>query len=139
MEQHVKIVAILNIVLGGLGVLAALFVLVFFGGLAGVVHSDPSPDSAVGAAALGTIGVVACFAIAAFSVPAVIGGIGLLKFREWSRILVIVMSAIHLINIPFGTALGIYGLWVLTKDDTRALFKGKEGIWSPGEVRQPGS
>jgi hypothetical protein len=139
MEQHVKIVAILNIVLGGLGLLLALFVLLFFGGLAGVAGSDSSPDAGVGAAVLGLTGVVAFGFIAVFSVPGVIGGIGLLKFREWSRILVIVLSALNLISIPFGTALGIYGLWVLTKDETRALFKGKEGIWSPGEVRQPGS
>jgi hypothetical protein len=139
MEQHVKVVAILNIVCGGLGVLIALLVLLFFGGMAGVVHSDPSPDSDVGVAALGVIGVVGFVAIALISVPAVIGGIGLLKFREWARILLIVMSALNLINIPFGTALGVYGLWALLNDGTRVLFKNKEGEWSAGELRQPGS
>jgi len=139
MEQHVKVVAILNIVYGGLGVLIALLVLLFFGGMAGVVHSDPSPDSDVGVAALGVIGVVGFIVIALISVPAVIGGIGLLKFREWARILLIVMSALNLINIPFGTALGIYGLWTLLNDGTRVLFKNKEEQWSAGELRQPGS
>jgi len=140
MEQHVKVVAILNIVYGGLGVLIALLVLLFFGGMAGVVHSDPSPDSDVGVAALGLIAVVGFILIALISVPAVIGGIGLLKFREWARILMIVMSALNLINIPpFGTALGIYGLWALLNDGTRVLFKNKEAEWSAGELRQPGS
>ena len=139
MEQHVKVVAILNIVYGGLGVLIALLVLLFFGGMAGVVHSDPSPDSDVGVAALGVIGVVGFIVIALISVPAVIGGIGLLKFREWARILLIVMSALNLINIPFGTALGVYGLWTLLNDRTRILFKNKEEQWSTGELRQPGS
>ena len=77
--------------------------------------------------------------IALISVPTVIGGIGLLKFREWARILLIVMSALNLINIPFGTALGIYGLWTLLNDGTRVLFKNKEEQWSAGELRQPGS
>jgi hypothetical protein len=139
MEQHVTVVAILNIVCGGLGVLIALLVLLFFGGMAGVVHSDPSPDSDVGFAALGVIGVVGFIVIALISVPAVIGGVGLLKFREWARILLIVMSALNLINIPFGTALGIYGLWTLLNDGTRVLFKNKEEQWSAGELRQPGS
>ena len=139
MEQHVKVVAILNIVCGGLGVLFALLILLFFGGMAGVVHSDPSPDSDVGVAALGIIGVVAFVLIALVSVPSIIGGIGLLKYREWSRILLIVMSALNLINIPFGTALGIYGLWALLNDGTRVLFKNKEGQWSAGELRQSGS
>jgi hypothetical protein len=107
--------------------------------MAGVVHSDPSPDSDVGVAALGVIGVVGFVTIALLSVPAIIGGIGLLKYREWARILLIVMSSLNLINIPFGTALGIYGLWALLNDSTRVLFKNKEGEWPAGELRQPGS
>jgi hypothetical protein len=125
--------------MGGLGILLALLLLLFFGGLAGVAGSDGTPDAGVGAAVLGSVGVFVFAVIALFSVPGIIGGIGLLKYREWSRILVIVMSVLNLISVPLGTALGIYGLWVLTKDDTRALFKGKEGVWSTGEARQPGS
>jgi len=139
MEQHVKIVAILNIVCGALGVLLAVVMLLFFGGLAGLVHSDPSPDSEVGVAALGIIGVVAFIAIALFSIPALVGGLGLLSYREWARIVVIVASALNMLNFPLGTALGIYGLWTLLNDETRVLFNRKEGEWSSGELRQPGS
>jgi hypothetical protein len=127
MEQHVKIFAILNIVIGALGVLVALFVLLFFGGLAGLVGADHDPDGPVGAVALGMVGGIAFFAISIFSVPSIIAGVGMLKLREWSRVLGMVMSALHLLNIPLGTALGIYGFWVLTKDETRALFKTKGG------------
>ena len=35
----------------------------------------------------------------------------------------IVLSAINLINIPFGTVLGIYGLWVLLTRETELLFR----------------
>ena len=45
MAQHVKILAILHIVLGGLGVLAALIILAVFGGVAGLIHmTDTSAD-----------------------------------------------------------------------------------------------
>jgi len=125
MEQHVKMVGILNIVAGGLGVLIALFILVFFGGLAGLATQDSDPEAPVGAAILGMVGGIAFFAIAVFSVPSIIAGYGLLKFREWARVLGMVMSVLHLLNIPLGTALGIYGIWVLTKDETRALLKEK--------------
>jgi len=37
--------------------------------------------------------------------------------------LMIVISAIELLHIPIGTALGIYGLWALTKPETAALFR----------------
>lgn len=43
-------------------------------------------------------------------------GIGLLMAESWARILAIVIAILNLISIPFGTALGIYTLWVLLPD-----------------------
>jgi len=40
-------------------------------------------------------------------------GWGLLRRESWARILAMVMGCISLLNVPFGTALGIYTLWVL--------------------------
>ncbi len=40
-------------------------------------------------------------------------GWGLLQRESWARILTIVLGFLSLFNIPFGTALGIYSLWVL--------------------------
>ena len=40
-------------------------------------------------------------------------GWGLLQRESWARLLTIVLGFLALINIPFGTALGIYTLWVL--------------------------
>jgi len=125
MEQHVKILGILNVVLGGLGLAIALMVLLFFGGMSGIVLHDADPDAGTGAAVLGMVGGIGSFVIALFSLPGLIGGIGLLKFQEWARILVIVTSILNLISIPFGTALGIYGLWVLMKPETTMLLKAK--------------
>jgi len=64
--------------------------------------------------------------IAIISVLSVIGGIGLLSYREWSRILIIVMSAINCLNVPIGTAKGIYSIWALLQDETIRLFQGDE-------------
>jgi hypothetical protein len=47
-----------------------------------------------------------------------------LKLASWARIAGIVLAIIHLINIPVGTALGIYALWVLFNKDTERLFDG---------------
>ena len=59
----------------------------------------------------------------ALSLPGLIAGIGLLKFKSWARILGIVLCAICLIGIPFGTIFGVYGLWVLLTKDTERLFE----------------
>jgi hypothetical protein len=126
MEQHIKTLSILNIVLGGLGVLAALVILLVFGGLAGVAGIDHGdPDSAMGVAMFGMIGGVAFFIVLILSAPSLIAGIGLLNYKPWAKTLMLIVSALHLLNIPFGTALGIYGLWVLTKDEAAAFLKTK--------------
>jgi hypothetical protein len=123
MEQHLKILGILNIVFGGLGICGALVILFVFGIPAGLVVADGDPDAAGTLSILGVVGGFIFLLATIFSVPALIAGIGLLKYREWARIWTIVASVLHLINIPFGTALGVYGLWVMFKDETVSLIK----------------
>ena len=40
-------------------------------------------------------------------------GWGLLHREPWARICTIILAFLALFNVPFGTALGIYSLWVL--------------------------
>jgi hypothetical protein len=40
-------------------------------------------------------------------------GWGLLQREPWARSLTIILAFLALFNVPFGTALGIYTLWVL--------------------------
>ena len=61
--------------------------------------------------------------IVLISAPGIIGGLGLMKKQSWARILVLVLGVINLINIPFGTALGIYTIWTLTNKETEKLFR----------------
>jgi len=44
---------------------------------------------------------------------AMIAGYGLLMRKSWARVFAIVLAVLALFKIPFGTALGIYTLWVL--------------------------
>ena len=60
----------------------------------------------------GIVSTVGVFILAA-AVAGLITGWGLLQREPWGRMLAIVMACLNLINIPFGTALGIYTLWVL--------------------------
>jgi len=116
MDEHIKILGILYIAFSALGLIAAfvLFVIITGGGL---ITGD---NTAI------TITTIVGTAIAAillvFSAPGIIGGMGLLKRQSWARVLVLVLGIINLVNIPFGTALGIYTIWVLTNKETEALF-----------------
>jgi hypothetical protein len=123
MEQHVKVIGILHVVLGGMGVLAGLAFLALFGGLAGLVGSaDQAGTGAAAVPIIGGIGGIICIVLMIFSLPSLVGGVALLMMAPWSRIFMIVVSGLYLLHIPVGTALGIYGLWALTKPETEALF-----------------
>jgi hypothetical protein len=127
MRDHVRILAYLHIFFGALGLLAALTVLFIFGGIAGIVGmANPQDADAwhVAIPILGIIGTVIFALVLLLSLPGIIAGAGLLKFRPWARVLTIVISALDLPMVPFGTALGIYGLWVLLQQQTERLFGG---------------
>jgi hypothetical protein len=49
-------------------------------------------------------------------------GLGLLQRQEWGRMLAIVLGVISLFNIPFGTALGVYTLWVLVSPNAEEEY-----------------
>ena len=129
MASHIRVIALLHVIFGGLGVLAGIGFLVFFGGLAGVVGlADHSSDSAVAMPILGGIGGLIFIFALLLSLPSLIAGIGLLQWKPWGRVMTIVLSVIHLMNVPFGTALGVYGLWALLSREGEALFR------APGQM-----
>ncbi|MCC7174583.1 MAG: hypothetical protein IT159_05245 [Bryobacterales bacterium] len=125
MRDHVRILGYLHIVLSGLGILGALAVLLVFGGAVGLVGMTNPPHSdawRIGIPVIGVVGTAIAALVLLLSVPGLIAGVGLLKFRPWARLLTIVLSALNLVNVPVGTALGIYGLWVLLQAETERLF-----------------
>ena len=129
MEQHIKTLGVLNIVWGAMGALGGLVVLLVFGSAFGIVGTalPHDADAAIALPIIGLVGGTIAFFLLTLSVPSIIAGIGLLRFRSWSRILAIVVSALHLLSIPFGTALGIYGLWVLLSQESLRFFTPTQG------------
>ena len=104
---------------------AAVIVLFVFGGIAGIVGAaNPGNPEAwhVAMPVLGLVGLVISVCVLLLSLPGIIAGFGLLRFRPWARILTIVLSALHLPGVPIGTAIGIYGLWVLLQAETERMF-----------------
>lgn len=129
MLTHVKIIGILHLVMGGLGVLTGLFVMLFFGSIAGLVGlSGNSNDSLTAIPILGGIGGFIFLILLVLSLPSLIAGVGLIRLRPWARMLTIVLSVLHLFNIPFGTALGVYGLWALLAPGTELLFREQQTL-----------
>jgi len=117
MEKHVNIVAALQI---GMSIFVAIIGIFGFVILSIIGNISNDKDAEI------VLKIIAYIAISFFfvlSIPGIIAGLGLFKKKEWARILTLVLSAIHLFNVPIGTAFGAYSIWALVQDETVALFK----------------
>lgn len=118
MRQHVSFVGALHIGFGLLGVAGALAIFFGFQFLFQLVEDEPIAQNVLSLIG-NTIGLILLFT----STIGVIGGIGLFSYRSWARILVMIVSALNCLNVPVGTAKGIYSLWVLMQPETIELFE----------------
>jgi hypothetical protein len=118
MEKHITIVGVLHAALSVLGLLAAAVVVVAVAG-GGLLSGDREAMQITGTVA----GIIGSFLVL-ISLPGLIGGIGLLMRKAWARIVLLIVGALQLLNIPFGTALGIYTLWALTRPEAAAYLDG---------------
>jgi len=117
MKKHVTVVGALQIGFSILGLMIAVAIFVsltFARGFAG--------DDNAGQVVLKFLSISLPLLFGFLSTVGLVGGVGLLVYKPWARYLVIVVNAIGCINIPFGTAKGVYSIWVLIQDDTVKLF-----------------
>ena len=101
MEKNINVAASLQIGLGILGIITGIVIFLI----------------------LSIIGKVLAGIIIICSLPGIIAGIGLFKRKEWGRILTLIISVIHLVNFPLGTAVGIYCIWAMVQPEIIEQFK----------------
>jgi len=122
MDTHVKVLGAIQVAFGAIGMMFALLLVFVFGGAAGIVGASGDPQAAIAVPIIGLTGMALITFLVILSLPSVIVGIGLLKRRPWARIAGIVISIMSLVMVPFGTVVGVYGLWVLFSKETEPLF-----------------
>ena len=66
---------------------------------------------------------VVALAITAKAALGIVAGAGLLQRAPWARLLALIVGFIALLNLPFGTALGIYTIWVLLAGDGEKQYQ----------------
>jgi len=125
MRKHVTFVAALHIGFGVLGIIGAIVVFFVFNFASSFVE-----DVEIATMVLNLMKVFVPVLIAIGSILGIVGGIGLLSYQQWARILIIVLSALDCLNVPIGTAKGVYSIWALLQDDTVELFNGKREVIS---------
>jgi hypothetical protein len=123
LETHVRVLGLLNIVVGTLSGLTAIFDILFFGG--GVTLSAYLDVNSI-------VTYVWLGAALLLMVPCIVTGIALLGFRSWARTFGIVLSILEMLIVPLGTIVGIYGLVVLFSEDVDMIFERRYGEYVAG-------
>jgi hypothetical protein len=120
MDKHLTVVGVLRIGYGIAGFMTACLVLLFTIG-PGMLAQCCSDDGEALAILTMIGGTVAMF-IVLYSALSIIGGIWVMKRKNWARYLSLILSVLDIFNFPFGTALGIYCIWALAHDETARIF-----------------
>jgi hypothetical protein len=122
-QDHVKLVGILwmaysalHVVGGVVVLLVAKFVIVRLG----TIPNGPPPEVMVW---LPTLVSAVGWLILAKAAIGFFAGWGLLQREDWARVFALVVAFVALLNVPIGTGLGIYTLWVLLPSQSEQEYK----------------
>jgi len=130
-EEHNKTLATLHFIYGGMHGLTLLGLLLL---ISAVKLASPAANliSTFWIAVSVVVFVVLLFAVGLL--PLLVG-YGLRKRRRWAKPLGICLAVISLINIPIGTALGIYTFKFFRSEGGIRLYGGGESTASESELK----
>jgi hypothetical protein len=126
--RHAQMLGILWVAYSTILGLLAMFMLMFFQRVLPAIiasqppqHGGPPPEVVFGFIRP-LMHLIAIFLLAK-AAAGIVAGIGLLQRADWSRMLTIVLACLSLISVPFGTAIGVYSLWVLLSPNAEQEFR----------------
>jgi hypothetical protein len=126
MIQHIRIAGALLAAYGLAMGLMAGFVLLMMGGatgLLGVIGVTSGDEEALVVAVIyGVLTVVVTVFAAVPPLGCLISGAGLVMEKRWARIPAMVFGAISLMNMPLGTLIGVYVIFVMIDKDVNQHF-----------------
>jgi hypothetical protein len=122
-ERHVNLLGILASLWGALATLVGVSMLLLAAGAVAIV-ADPDAEAVSFAAGL------TASVFAAIGVFSLVWGVAhvwvarlLRRHHALGRVIMLGLAVVNLLVFPFGTALGVYALWVLLTNEGRRLFE----------------
>jgi hypothetical protein len=110
-HRHLQTLGLLWLAYSLIGVLAWFIAMPFLGFVFGHAHHGFGPhDLPMPLHWIMSLATIAIYVRAALGL---LVGFGLMRRERWARVLALIVGILSLIKLPFGTALGIYTLWVL--------------------------
>jgi hypothetical protein len=122
--SHVKLLGLLQIVWGAIGLILGVSTLMLAIGAVAVGMTSEGREIPAGVTAV-AFGVFAAALLAAGAGNAW-AGTAIHRRHAPGRLAALGLAVPNLFVLPFGTALGIYALWVLLHDESRRMFVSQE-------------
>ena len=122
MNAHVAFVGVLFIVWGLLTALVGLSTLMLGIGAVALLSTAARGGSQVAAGVTAVAFTTLAIIAIVWGIAHVLVGIPLRQRKSWARVVALLLGAVDLLLLPYGTALGLYTLWVLLNEKGRALF-----------------
>src|SRR5712692_2482884 len=124
MASHVDFVGVLFIIWGLLTALVGVSTLALGVGAIALITSPTHGGGRQVAAGLTAAAFTALAVIAMlWGAAHVIVGVPLRRHRPWSRLGALMLGSVDLLLLPYGTALGVYAIWVLLSENGKRLFE----------------
>ena len=123
MKSHVDFLGLLFIVWGLLTVLVGLSTLALGVGAVAMIMSASRGGGGQVAAGLTAAAFTALALLAIlWGAAHIVVGVPLRRHTPSSRLMALMLGSVDLLLLPYGTALGVYALYVLLNEKGRALF-----------------
>ena len=123
MTGQVEFLGVLFIVWGLLTALVGVSTLALGVGAVALITSAGRGSGGEVAAGVTAVAFTALAIIAiVWGAAHVVVGVPLRRHRPWSRLGALILGAVDLLLLPYGTALGVYAMWILLHEDGKRLF-----------------
>lgn len=124
LEQHVPILGWIHIISGAVFLVIGLVMFLLLAGL-GLFAGAGDPDAPF---VLFIVGLCTGGLMFVLALPIMLAGWGLLRRKTWARVLALIVAVINIFNVPIGTAIGAYTLYVLLQPEATAYFGGEKSM-----------
>jgi hypothetical protein len=124
MKKHVTVVGAIQIGTNILGLFISMGLYFLFSNIMDVMPTEDMPTFVV--SFLTYLFSILPVVMGLLSILGLIGSIALMSYKPWGRIIIIIVAALGCLNIPLGTLIGVYTIWVLMQDETIKLFEKKQ-------------